>query len=373
MKVLFLAHLYLEEANGITKKIIAQADALKNCGLDVHFCHFAEEDRMRCWAINGKIIDRIGTMKNIIFRTIFGTYYNKILSYIKREGIEYVYLRYNHNGSPFFNNFLSRLRKTGVKALMEIPTYPYDGENNSLPVLKRIKFNIEKISRRRFHKSIERIVTFSDDKEIFKTPTINISNGVDIEQIPLRTSRPKHDYFCMTGVANTNFWHGFDRMITGLAQYHKGNSDIKVHFNIVGDGPVNNKLKSLCEQEGIGEYVHFLGPKQGKELDAIMEDTDICVGCLACHRKNITEVKSLKNVEYAVRGIPFVYSERNNDFDAQPYIIKVPQDETPIDVFRLIEQFNRINKSPQEIRNSVSHLTWHEQMKKIADYMKSNQ
>ena len=371
MKALFLTYLYLEEANGITKKILAQVDALKNWGIDIHLCHFIKREGIRYWAINGEAIDRIGTKKDVIARTISCTYHNKILSYIKREGITCLYLRYGHNGSPFFNDFLGKLRKAGVRILLEIPTYPYDGENSSLSLLRRIPFYMEKSSRKSFHKYIERVVTFSDDKEIFGIPTINISNAVDIRQIPLRTSRPEHRHFCMTGVANTNFWHGFDRMIAGVAEYYNGNPCREVCFNIVGEGPVNSELKELCKQKGVGEHVHFLGPKQGEELNAIMAETDIRVGCLACHRKNIAEVKSLKNVEYAARGIPFVYSEGNNDFDNKPYVIKVPQDESPIDISGLIEQFEGISISPEAIRQTVSHLTWYQQMKIIADYMRS--
>ena len=61
MKALFLTYLYLEEANGITKKILAQVDALKNWGIDIHLCHFIKREGIRYWAINGEAIDRIGT------------------------------------------------------------------------------------------------------------------------------------------------------------------------------------------------------------------------------------------------------------------------------------------------------------------------
>lgn len=373
MKTLFLTYLYLEEANGITKKILAQVEALKNYGFDIHFCHFVKQDGVRYWAINGVAVDRIGTKKDVILRSIFGTYHNKILSHIKKEGISHVYLRYSHNGSPFFNSFLRQLHKAGVKILLEIPTYPYDGEKSSLPLLRRLPFYMEKLSRKNFHKYIDKVVTFSDDKEIFGITTINISNAVDIDQIPLRASKPKNKHLCMTGVANTNFWHGFDRMIAGIAEYYKGSPSRTVHFNIVGNGPVNCELEELCIQKDVGKYVHFLGPKQGEELNAIMAETDICIGCLACHRKNIAEVKSLKNVEYAARGIPFIYSERNYDFDNQPYVIKAPQDESPIDITRLIEQFEGIDIPPEEIRHTVSHLTWQQQMRIVANFIKGEQ
>lgn len=372
MKTLFLIYLYLEQANGITKKIIAQVDALKKHGIDIHFCHFIKQDGIRYWSINGKPLDRIGTKKDVITRQISGTYYDKIISYIEQEEIKCIYLRYKHNGSPFFNNFLKKLHKMGIKIFMEIPTFPYDGEYGYLKGLKRLPFYIEKRSRNKFHKYINRIITFSDDKEIYGIRTINISNAIDIQQIPLRSPQLKHEYFYMTGVANLNFWHGYDRIITGLAEYYKTKRERNVYFNIVGEGIIIEELKAQCKLLGVEEYVKFLGPKQGAELDSILTETDLCIGCLACHRKNIIEVKALKNVEYAARGIPFIYSEKNNDFDNRSYVIKVPHDETPINIAKVIQQFNDITATPKEIRETVLHLTWENQMSIVAKAIKSN-
>lgn len=369
MKVLFLTHLYLEESNGITKKIESQVEALRQNGLEVHFCYFSLEQGIRFWSINDNHIDRIGTKKDIIFKTLAGTYYNKIISYIKQEKIDYLYIRYRLNGSPFFNRFLNKVHRNNTKILMEIPTYPYDGENSQTQFIKRLPVYLEKHARANFHKYIERIITFSDDKEIFGIPTIRISNAIDIKRITLRDKKPNNSHLNMTGVANLNFWHGYDRLIAGLSEYYKTPKEKEVYFNIVGNGLIKEELEELAHKKGVNKYVRFHGPKQNAELDKIFLDTDICIGCLACHRKNIKEVKSLKNVEYAARGIPFVYSENNNDFDKQPYVIKVPQDETPIDILNIIENFYRIRTSPEEIRESISNLTWEKQMKIIADYI----
>lgn len=372
MKALFLIYLYLEQANGITKKILAQVDALKSHGIDIHLCHFIKQDGERHWGINGKAIDRIGTKKDVITRQLTGTYYKQVISYIKKENIKCVYLRYSHNGSPIFNRFIKELHRLGIRIIMEIPTYPYDGEYSNVSGIRRFPVYIEKHSRKKFHRYVDHIITFSDDNEIFGIPTINISNAIDMGQIPLRQPAPCHDIFSMTGVANLNFWHGFDRVITGLAEYYKTPREKTVVFNIVGNGAIADELKDLCKQKGVEEYVRFHGPKEGAELDMILSDTDLCIGCLACHRKNILEVKALKNVEYAARGIPFVYSERNNDFDSQPYVIKAFPDETPIDIAKVMEDFGKITATPQEIRKSVSHLTWEEQMKSVANTMKGN-
>ena len=68
----------------------------------------------------------------------------------------------------------------------------------------------------------------------------------------------------------------------------------------------------------------------GKELDELFDLADFAIGSLARHRSHIDKIKTLKNREYAARGIPFIYSETDEDFDRMPYILKAPADESAI-------------------------------------------
>ena len=58
----------------------------------------------------------------------------------------------------------------------------------------------------------------------------------------------------------------------------------------------------------------------GKELDELFDLADFAIGSLARHRSHIDKIKTLKNREYAARGIPFIYSETDEDFDRMPSI-----------------------------------------------------
>lgn len=60
------------------------------------------------------------------------------------------------------------------------------------------------------------------------------------------------------------------------------------------------------------------------------------IASLGRHRNGITGIKTLKNREYAARGIPFVYSERDSDFDGMGYVMKAPADDTPLDIAALV-------------------------------------
>ena len=75
----------------------------------------------------------------------------------------------------------------------------------------------------------------------------------------------------------------------------------------------------------------------------------------------------MKNREYASRGIPFVYSEQDSDFDHQPYVMKVPADESPVDVEAVLQFTDHCHIPPQDIRRTVEHLSWKNQMQQVID------
>lgn len=105
--------------------------------------------------------------------------------------------------------------------------------------------------------------------------------------------------------------------------------------------------------------------KMNEELDELFNEADFAIGSLARHRSGIDKIKTLKNREYAARGIPFAYSETDEDFDKMPYILKVPADESPIDIHRLIRFYMELDLSPRKIRDSIKNLSWKEQMMKV--------
>ena len=102
-------------------------------------------------------------------------------------------------------------------------------------------------------------------------------------------------------------------------------------------------------------------------MDAMFNLADFAIGSLGRHRSGIQVIKTLKNREYAARGIPFIYSETDSDFDDMPYVLKAPADESPIDIYRIIDFYRHITLSPQQIRNSIDNLSWENQMRKVIE------
>ena len=126
---------------------------------------------------------------------------------------------------------------------------------------------------------------------------------------------------------------------------------------------------SYIREYDIGEFVIFHGKLFGEKLNEVFNVCSFGVGSLARHRSGIVAIKTLKNREYACRGIPFVYSEQDSDFDSQPYVLKVPANEEPVNMDDVISLLDSLTMSPQEIRDSIRHLSWKIQMQKVIEQL----
>lgn len=376
VKTLFLTYHGFENASGISKKMLAQIKGLRENGHEVSVCHYSyADDGSRCRYVNDQVIANFGHGKLAAFKQRFS--YGCIYDYCMANGIELVYARSFMNASPPLVRLFKRLRQAGIQLVMEIPTYPYDGEFASLPLKHRMGLFVDKIFRWQLAAQFNAIVTFSDEKSIFGQRTINISNGIDMDSIPLLHPKPVEGCLHLIGVAEVHPWHGFDRVIKGIGEYYKKRkgTEVQVFFHIVGhvaDAEMQGTRMApgfapLIEQHDIGQYVQFHGQLFGKALDEVFSQCTFGIGSLGRHRSGITHIKTLKNREYACRGIPFIYSECDSDFDHQPYVLKAAPDESAIDIGHIIDFMSKFNIPASDIRKSVTHLSWKEQMQKVIE------
>ena len=321
--------------------------------------------------IDGGVLDNLG--KGIIAKLKKRISFRAITRYIIKENIPFVYIRSYHNANPFTIHFVKTLKKHGVKIFLEIPTYPYDQEYFS--VKEKIELYTDKLFRHTFCKYIDAIITYSNDTEIFGKRTIRLSNGIDFNHIPLRNSTKKiNNELHLIGVAEIHFWHGFDRLIKGLGAYYNSNPEYKVYFHLVGNMSgkrEQNEILTPIKEYGLAPYVTLYGAKHGEELNELFNRADFAIGSLGRHRSGIYNIKTLKNREYAARGLAFMYSEIDEDFDQMPYVMKVPADESPINISLLISFYRSLTISPSNIRASIRHLSWQEQMRKVYEEVKS--
>ena len=374
MKILFFVYHGFSEHSGISKKIHYQVKGLKENGYEVRLCYYDfTPEGHRCRFVDGIVLPDYGTVKIAALRQRFG--YNCVYDYCIQEGIKFVYARCFQNANPWLIRFFKKLKEAGIHAVTEIPTYPYDQEFVGFSKKERLKLKIDQIFRHSLYKYMDALVTFSDAREIFGQRTINISNGVDFDSIPLHqplaiSHQPSELH--LIGVAEVHPWHGFDRVITGIGEY-KGL--VPVHFHIVG-GVHPNHMKNifipLIEKYHLHDNIIFHGQLFGKDLDDVFNQCQFAIGSLGRHRSGITVIKTLKNREYATRGIPFIYSEQDSDFDQQPYILKAPADESPIAIQQIIDFMDHFTMKPEDIRMTVEHLTWKIQMRQVVDAVFGN-
>ena len=160
-------------------------------------------------------------------------------------------------------------------------------------------------------------------------------------------------------------------MISSIAEYYKKPHKKKVIFHIVGNGDQTvEKLKEIVHKNNLEKYVIFYGYKSGKELDEIYNKADIAVGCLGIFRKKIYKSSTLKVREYCAKGLPFIMGEEDLYIKEKPFIYKVENDESIFDIEKIIEWYDNLKISPEEIREyAKNNLTWDNQMRKIINYI----
>ena len=374
MKILFLVYHGFSEYSGISKKIHCQVKGLKENGYDVRLCYYDfSSEGHRCRYVDGDILKDYGKGKWAAIRQRFD--YDCIYDYCIREGIQLIYARCFQNANPWLARLFRRLRKAGIHAVTEVPTYPYDQEFRCFEWKMRMELKIDQLFRNSLYKYMDAMVTFSDAKEIFGQRTINISNGVDFDSIPLHAPLTLNRELHLIGVAEVHPWHAFDRVIAGIGEYDEKCKVDRVelrniYFHIVGGVHPNhmkNYFEPLLQKYQIRDKIIFHGTLFGKELDEVFNQCQFAIGSLGRHRSGITVIKTLKNREYATRGIPFIYSEQDDDFDHQPYVLKAPADESPVDIQQIIDFLKDFRMKPEEIRKTVESLQWKYQMKKVVE------
>lgn len=381
MKILFLVYHGFSPHSGISKKIHYQVKGLQENGHDVRLCYYDfNSEEHRCRYVDGGIIKDYGTGAWAAIRQRVD--YSCIYDYCVREGIKFIYARCFQNANPWLISFFKRLRKAGIHSVTEIPTYPYDEEFKNFEWKMRMGLKIDQMFREKLYQQMDALVTFSSADYIFGQRTIRISNGVDFDSIPLHHfkhplpfERTGGEALHLIGVAEVHAWHGFDRVMAGIGEYYNKRREKRedrrdIYFHVVG-GVHPHRMKvdfePIIEKYQLQDKIIFHGTMSGKELDDVFNQCQFAIGSLGRHRSGITVIKTLKNREYATRGIPFIYSEQDSDFDHQPYVLKAPADESSINIQQILDFLVYFNMKPEEIRRTVEHLTWKIQMQQVVD------
>ena len=157
MRILFLVYHGFSDYSGISKKIHYQVKGLRENGHDVRLCYYGfAENGHRCRYVDGVILKDYGRNKLAAVRQYMS--YGCIYDYCIREKIDFVYARSFMNANPWLANLFKKIQKVGVKAITEIPTYPYDSEFSPFIWKQPLRFVIDKWFRRYLYQYMDAMV-----------------------------------------------------------------------------------------------------------------------------------------------------------------------------------------------------------------------
>jgi glycosyltransferase involved in cell wall biosynthesis len=301
--------------------------------------------------------------------------YKSAYELARKDRYDGVFIRYSLAERGLIS-MLRKLKEEGVKTFIEIPSYPYDLEYENKQWYKKFGLYLDKIYRKKLKDSVDIIFTPGPQQEsIYGVNAVSFNNGVNTEDIEERKySGKKEGVLRFIGVANLNSWHGYDRVIKGIAEYYKDKDDIDFVFNIVGEGIELNNLKDLVKELELQDRVIFHGFKSGKELDQVYNNSDIAISSVGLYRLGVAPRLVLKAREACLKGIPFVAVKGDpvfdNDFD---YVYFVKDEGSPLQVEKIYNWF--VDLDAEEYLDEMNkfakeHLDWRETFKDPISVMK---
>lgn len=340
--------------SGITKKILSQVRLLKEF-YDIELDIKEHKQLSRYKYVLRKIWTRLPFTGISNCWIIDEKYRDADFIYIRRGNIDASFVRFLKNVKNL---------KPQIMILFEIPTYPYIKEfrgYKTFPYFLKDRHNVRKLKN-----YIDRIITFSDDKVIYGIPTIQIANGIDFSHSVERPINKRYmpNTINLIAVAQVRFWHGYERLIKGLGNYYKFGGTRNIIFHLVGDILNKCKYESIIRDYKLDKHVILYGERSGRDLDDIYDLCDVGIDSLACHRKGIYKLSSLKSREYSAKGLPIVSSTKIDMFDDEyKYIHYVPSDETDIDISALILFYDSIYKEINDFEIVSSEIVDHAKKK----------
>ncbi len=299
------------------------------------------------------------------------------------KDVDYLYLRRPDFLDSKYINFIKHVRQQNsqIILLFEIPTYPYDKEYNSAEW--RPKKIIDQTNRANLKEYIDAIVTYSNDEKIFGIPAIHISNAVDCKyyyEIRKNLVQDKRQGIHMIACAQFTYWHGYDRVIEGMRLYLQKLPNANIVLHMVGQGPEMPYYRQLVGQYHLESHVIFHGILVGEELVKLYMSCDIGFDSLGRHRSGVYYNSSLKGKEYAANGLLIVsgvITELDSDTN-YPYYFRVPADDTPINMEKIFEFYDRVMKSERSRENmqrkimkyATEHFDMNVAFRPVLDFIK---
>lgn len=338
MKILYITTVNISEQSGVAIKINGQIKAMKTHGLDVQLVYATHETINYFDGVNTQILSKYRRLPVFGFFSMVKNLYAISWNLVQEKKYNGVFLRYSLS-DWYFIRFLRKLKTQGVKVFLEIASYPYDMEYKKKSWLKKLGLLVDKFYRVQLSNYVDYCFTPSRvDEDVYSIPTVFFDNAVNIEEISKRKYKGvKKEVLRLLAVANVNPWHGYERILYGIANY-KGK--VKIIFNIVGEGAELKTLKDLTKELKLEKNVVFYGKKFGKKLDKIYESSDIGVGALGMYKINVNVVSSLKSREYFLKSLPFISIKEDLEASSnRKFVFLVENNSDYVDMYKVVSFF----------------------------------
>lgn len=343
-KLLYIAFNNIEnQLFGVKAKILAQCRVFEENGFQVDLIQ--RRDAETVIIRQGQVVQTLKPRKARIsshyVRSVLDKHYQlkDLDAFLKTRRYDACYIRFDFT-DPGFLGLLKKLRRVCPKILLELPTYPYDDENKAM-LLSRVKLGLDKLCRGQLHKYVDRIVTFYGGQEkIFGIPVLTVPNGFDFSTMSMVTQELTGDAIHIIAVSSMREWHGYERFLEGMKAYYRNGGQREIVLHLVGNGREFGKYQALAQE--LGDRVVLEGAMHGGVLDQLYERCALGIDSLARHRSGIHVLSSLKSREYGAKGIPMINSCEIDILDGDfPYLLRVPGDETPIDIPSVVDFYDR--------------------------------
>ena len=321
---------------GVRKKVKNTCQALTNMG-----------------ALSLIIINTSVSLKNVF----------RVIKMLRDFRPEYIVLR--HAGTLCFIllPILLLYKIRGVKVILDIPTPLSIGLKETMATDFGVKSFISSLVLAIYtpflNLTVDRILQYGPEGRWFSLGASNktylTANGYDPDSIKPQNKPLAFDLeLKLIAVAAVAPWHGFDRIIQGLAIYNKLNKvSVKVSFTIVGEGPDTDNLKVLVKKLNLESSVDFRPTTATEKLNSLYLEHHIGIATLGGFRKGISAASDLKSREYACAGIPFLSAVNDLDFPEGLFFVhRIPNQNIPVDICSVIDFYKGVYREelPNEIR-----------------------
>lgn len=279
-------------------------------------------------------------------------YYKIILDFVKKLNPDIIYVRKQHLLNMFVMDFYKATREAlpETKMVLEVPTFPYDGELKGTPDEKYIETDTH--YREFLCDYFDLSTNFNDFDEVFGIKSLKMLNGIDIDTIKIKEQGGKPCKRINLATATSMcYWNGLERLLAGIRDYYADDHSTdgyKVYFHIAGEGPDLGYYKSLAAEYSIGEYVIFYGELNGEALDEFYDSADFGVLALGWYKTNVDFAGGIRMAEFCAKGLPVIYAGQLMPlYGALPHTLEFPNDDSIIDIKKIVSHYEKLQTMPE--------------------------